>query len=417
MVVRPRHAHVAAHAVADAPCQRPRTAPPRQIGGRCQPAGRASTTRAAASATSSRHGRAIELDADRQAVRATCRRERRPPASRSGCGRRCRCRRTTAALLSPWRIAGCGIAGQTIRSASWNQREQPGPDRVGALDQRASARRRRRAARDRSSRGCSYEPEPGRAGRRDQALEPGVAVAPDQARPTAPRPRRDRAGRSTSTVAPVAAERLRGASTATTVSGVGVRMPLSVNATTRRPPTSTAVRVAERHRRDVRVLAVRPAMIGRRSARSSTRRAIGPSCVEDWQRSPRRTGQWPVRGTRPLVGFMPAMPQTWAGWRMLSPVSLPMSNGEPPAATIAAAPPVLPPGVRVEVVRVRRPAVDVVVGLVGPGELRRVRLAEEDRAGGLAAGRRPSRRGPGTRSSPADRCRPSSRGPRCRASP
>ena len=40
------------------------------------------------------------------------------------------------------------------------------------------------------------------------------------------------------------------------------------------------------------------------------------------------------------------MPQTWAGWRMLSPVSLPMSNGAPPAATIAAAPPVLPPGVR-----------------------------------------------------------------------
>ena len=40
------------------------------------------------------------------------------------------------------------------------------------------------------------------------------------------------------------------------------------------------------------------------------------------------------------------MPQTWAGWRMLSPVSLPMSNGEPPAATIAAAPPLLPPGVR-----------------------------------------------------------------------
>jgi hypothetical protein len=43
---------------------------------------------------------------------------------------------------------------------------------------------------------------------------------------------------------------------------------------------------------------------------------------------------------------MPAIPQTWAGWRMLSPVSLPTSNGEPPAATIAAAPPDDPPGVR-----------------------------------------------------------------------
>ena len=57
-------------------------------------------------------------------------------------------------------------------------------------------------------------------------------------------------------------------------------------------------------------------------------------------------GEWPVRGTRPLVGLIPAMPHTWAGWRMLSPVSLPMSNGEPPAATIAPAPPLLPPGVR-----------------------------------------------------------------------
>ena len=61
---------------------------------------------------------------------------------------------------------------------------------------------------------------------------------------------------------------------------------------------------------------------------------------------PGEAGQCPVRGTRPLVGLMPAMPQTWAGWRMLSPVSLPMSNGEPPAATIAAGPPELPPGVR-----------------------------------------------------------------------
>jgi hypothetical protein len=43
---------------------------------------------------------------------------------------------------------------------------------------------------------------------------------------------------------------------------------------------------------------------------------------------------------------MPATPQTCDGWRMLSPVSLPMSNGDAAAATIAAAPPLDPPGVR-----------------------------------------------------------------------
>src|SRR5689334_23805608 len=45
----------------------------------------------------------------------------------------------------------------------------------------------------------------------------------------------------------------------------------------------------------------------------------------------------PVRGTLPAVGFRPAMPQKWAGSRMLAPVSLPMSSGDPPAAMIAAA--------------------------------------------------------------------------------
>ena len=55
---------------------------------------------------------------------------------------------------------------------------------------------------------------------------------------------------------------------------------------------------------------------------------------------------WPVRGTRPEVGLSPAMPQQWAGPRMLPPVSLPKSSGEPPAATSAAQAPLEPPGVR-----------------------------------------------------------------------
>ena len=86
-------------------------------------------------------------------------------------------------------------------------------------------------------------------------------------------------------------------------------------------------------------------MTGSTSARSSTRRAIGPSWVNDSNR-PAGPGQCPVRGTRPLVGLIPATPHRCAGWRIELPLSLPMSNGEPPAATIEADPPLLPPGER-----------------------------------------------------------------------
>ena len=48
----------------------------------------------------------------------------------------------------------------------------------------------------------------------------------------------------------------------------------------------------------------------------------------------------------PVVGLMPAIPQKWAGSRMLPPVSVPTSKGVPCAAIKAAAPPLLPPGVR-----------------------------------------------------------------------
>ena len=57
-------------------------------------------------------------------------------------------------------------------------------------------------------------------------------------------------------------------------------------------------------------------------------------------------GKWPVTGTRPCVGLSPAMPQAWAGVRMLPPESLPSPSGEPPAAMIAASPLLLPEGLR-----------------------------------------------------------------------
>ena len=88
---------------------------------------------------------------------------------------------------------------------------------------------------------------------------------------------------------------------------------------------------------------------------------------------------WPVRGTRPAVGLIPQTPLKCDGRRMLPPVSLPMSNGDPPALTIAAAPPLDPPGVRSGLngsESVRKP----VVGLTRQRQLRSVRLAHQDRA-------------------------------------
>jgi hypothetical protein len=54
----------------------------------------------------------------------------------------------------------------------------------------------------------------------------------------------------------------------------------------------------------------------------------------------------PVRGIRPCVGFNPAMPVLWHGCLMLPPPSEPTLRAAPPAATSAADPPLLPPGVR-----------------------------------------------------------------------
>ena len=57
-------------------------------------------------------------------------------------------------------------------------------------------------------------------------------------------------------------------------------------------------------------------------------------------------GKWPVPGTRPEVGLMPAIPQKWAGPRTLPPTSLPSPSGDCPDAIAAPSPPLLPPGCR-----------------------------------------------------------------------
>src|SRR5438132_1467727 len=57
---------------------------------------------------------------------------------------------------------------------------------------------------------------------------------------------------------------------------------------------------------------------------------------------------WPASDARPDVGLIDATPQQCAGQRTLANVSVPMSSGDPPTATLAAAPPELPPTVRLK---------------------------------------------------------------------
>src|SRR5580700_12040743 len=54
----------------------------------------------------------------------------------------------------------------------------------------------------------------------------------------------------------------------------------------------------------------------------------------------------PYRETRPYVGLNPTTPHSAAGCRMDPPVSVPSEYGTEPAATVAALPPLLPPGTR-----------------------------------------------------------------------
>src|SRR5215470_14841129 len=76
-------------------------------------------------------------------------------------------------------------------------------------------------------------------------------------------------------------------------------------------------------------------------ATSRTDFEIGPIWSSD---EPNATS--PYRETRPYVGFKPTTPQNAAGVRTEPPVSEPSAMSDVPEATLAADPPLEPPGTR-----------------------------------------------------------------------
>ncbi len=76
-------------------------------------------------------------------------------------------------------------------------------------------------------------------------------------------------------------------------------------------------------------------------AASRTSRVIGPA-LENMMVLPMP----PCRGSRPLPGYRPYTPHSAAGMRIEPPPSLASATGVRPAATVAAEPPLDPPGLR-----------------------------------------------------------------------
>ena len=85
-------------------------------------------------------------------------------------------------------------------------------------------------------------------------------------------------------------------------------------------------------------------------------------------------------GIRPCVGFSPMVPVNAAGMRIEPPASLPIDTRTMPAATAAAQPPLLPPGVSVGFRGYARDP-SRAVGDAFPVEFWRARLAPQDGAG------------------------------------
>ena len=84
-----------------------------------------------------------------------------------------------------------------------------------------------------------------------------------------------------------------------------------------------------------------PAMVLSSTAQSFTSFVRGPA----WSRDD-ANATMPYLETLPYVGFSPTTPQHDAGWRIEPPVSVPTDAAHSPAATLAAEPPLEPPGTR-----------------------------------------------------------------------
>ena len=125
-------------------------------------------------------------------------------------------------------------------------------------------------------------------------------------------------GRDSSTCAPYSDMSPAAARTRVRVSEVGVRMPLS----SWNPTRSVLKSMSPGSPSGIGTMAGAtlsgPARIGSNKTKSSTYLPSGPIC---WNAScvPPNGKTCPVRGTRPWVGLIPAMPLKCAGSRMLPP--------------------------------------------------------------------------------------------------
>ena len=117
-------------------------------------------------------------------------------------------------------------------------------------------------------------------------------------------------------------------------------------------------------------------MAASRSARSPAVRAMGPSTANGSHGA--ETGQ---RGTTPGVGRSPSTPLHAAGLRSDPPRSLPSASGTMRQASATAAPPLEPPAERAGFQGLRVGAEDRIEGVRARAPLRRVGLAQHDRAG------------------------------------
>ncbi len=152
-----------------------------------------------------------------------------------------------------------------------------------------------------------------------------------------------KSGSASSTRQPIDSKTSRSASTTARTRRSTGAPPSVVHHATRTPSKSRASGAAKHPPGSASAIGDResgPAIALSISARSAAVRAIGPSTLSVDQ--PSAAGHV---GTRPGDGRSPTTPQKLAGLRSEPPMSLPSAIGSMPAASAAAAPPLLPPHV------------------------------------------------------------------------